>query len=165
MPLEPVTVIASIILSHVNKLTFDVVKYSSCPNSAQELDALVSKVEDIVSRQKQFEVLASGPSHNYVQTSRLNNASSFVPSSGYSNRYSRPAEITCRYCKKPGHILNQCMKLKEKNRASGRSGPHTLNALPHPEILNPPTDFEGENVHAAGQLDPSAMEFFAASKN
>lgn len=51
------------------------------------------------------------PSYNNTSNNNRNN-------SRENNNFSNKAKMTCRYCKKPGHSINECYKLKNKNKES-----------------------------------------------
>ena len=51
---------------------------------------------------------------------RLEDQVNKLASGGSSSKDNGHFTGTCHYCKKPGHKISDCKKLKDKNRASGK---------------------------------------------
>lgn len=167
-PLEAYATTASIIMAHVNCNTYNVVKYSTCPVTSEEMKELVLKVENIRFREKAFQnkespsLPSSSGSSFSVSSSRSFNARASNGSSNNST-YNR-SSIVCAYCKKPGHHINKCFKRNRLNQGSGPSQ-HSVNAIPHPAEVTIATSTFSSDQNSQNFLSSESNPFSSTPKN
>lgn len=162
--------VANLIVSHVNSETFDVIKCLAHPTNPEEMNVLTAKVGDILSRQAYFTKLEAKPtfSGNRSVAGVSHQTANFrsAPSRPYTRGVSgQSTQISCSYCKTQGHHINDCFKLKRRNRnePSPAQG-HGLNVISSPDSSSG-SSFNELRDAQQGNWNPEVREFNPSSKN
>ena len=99
------------------------VKTSLCEKQVQTLEKAARLADDYYLTHKVFFIAKPKPTSSHSQNKSMSGNSSGMPSQSNTTKPNSTSETksqyplsrpTCNYCKKPGHLVSECLKLKKK---------------------------------------------------